>query len=159
MGKRGIKPQPAAIAKQKGVYQPVRHKDKVADTTSKLQWVNNGFPMPPEHLNEAAQEVWMQQLSEAQKLYGYISFLDLKVFAEYCYVCSEMDYLKEQSFERVTTDDKGVVRINPLYTELNKRRKDFMRLSNEFGFTPSSRSGVDLQPNNETKKEDKYKTF
>jgi phage terminase small subunit len=51
-----------------------------------------------------------------------------------------------------------VVRVNPLYVELNKLRKDFMRLSAEFGFTPSSRTRITLEQKEETVV-DKYKEF
>jgi|TARA_R110000851_G_scaffold727_2_gene2409 P27 family predicted phage terminase small subunit len=159
MGSRGPKAQPTALLKSKGTGNITRMKnDAITENGDKLQWVHNGIPMPPDYLNEGAKIVWMQQLGEAQKLYGYISFIDLKFFAEYCYVCSEMDYLKEHSTIRTVEDNNGVVRVNPLYVELNKLRKDFMRLSAEFGFTPSSRTRITLEQKEETVV-DKYKEF
>jgi P27 family predicted phage terminase small subunit len=77
--------------------------------------------------------------------YGYISFIDLSMFKEYCYVYGEMEYLKEHTKGRTYTDDKGTIRLDPLYMELNKLRKDFIRLSQEFGFSPSARTRITLQ--------------
>jgi|TARA_R110000850_G_scaffold30055_1_gene82839 P27 family predicted phage terminase small subunit len=157
MGKRGPKGQPTALLKAKGTGNSTRMKeDQLTKLGDELQWVNNGFPTPPDYLNEGAKAVWMQQLSEAQKVQGYISYLDLKVFAEYCYVCSEMDFLKDHSTIRTVEDNNGVIRVNPLYVELNKLRIVFLRLSAEFGFTPASRKGVELQQSNEPKQKDKY---
>ena len=159
MGSRGPKAQPTALLKAKGTGNITRMKeDAITNQGKELEWVHNGIPDAPDYLNDGARQVWNQQLWEAQKLFGYISFIDLKVFSEYCYVCSEMDYLKEHSQQRTTTDENGVVRVNPLYVELNKLRKDFMRLSGEFGFTPSSRTRITLQQKDETVV-DKYKEF
>lgn len=156
MGNRGPRPQPAVVAKEKGVYQPVRHEDQISEAGEKMDWVYNQLPPPPPpELNELAKDVWDSQLREAQKVFGYIGFIDLKLFAEYCYVCADMESLKDQCVERMYEDDNGVRRVNPLYQELNKLRKDFLRLSQEFGFSPSARTRVKLEQRNE-KPKDKY---
>lgn len=149
MGSRGPKPQPKAIAKKKGVYQPVRHDDKIADAGQSLQWVHNIVPTPPDDLGDVAQRIWTAQLMEAQKIYGYISFIDLTVFKEYCYVYGEMEHLKGITSDRYYKDENGVRRLDPLYLELNKIRKDFVRLSQLFGFDPSSRTRITLEQKNE----------
>jgi P27 family predicted phage terminase small subunit len=90
---------------------------------------------------------------QSQKLYGYISFIDLTLFKEYCYVYSELEWLKENTKGRFYLDDKGMKRIDPLYMELNKLRKDFLRLSQEFGFSPSARTRIQLQQKPEEDKD------
>lgn len=158
MGNRGPKPQPKAIAVSKGLYRPSRHEDQIADAGVKMDWVYKTLPSAPEYLDDYAKEVWKQQLSEAQKVFGYIGFIDLRLFAEYCYVAAEMETLKNESVERIYTDDNGVRRLNPMYLELNKLRKDFLRLSQEFGFSPSSRTRIKLEnPQEQEKKEDSYR--
>ena len=158
MGDRGPKPQPEAIAKMKGLYRPSRHKDHIAAEGKSLEWVHNVIPSPPEDLSEFAKKVWTTQLAEAQKVFGYIGFIDLLLFTEYCYLVGEMEFLKNETFgQRTYTDDNGVKRINPLWSELNKLRKDFMRISQEFGFGPSSRTRVKLEQSVEIeKKKDEY---
>ena len=149
MGERGPKPQPKAIALQKGYYRPSKHDDQIADQ-NKLDWVHDTLPTPPEDLKPKAKDIWNAQLMQAQKMYGYISFIDLSLFKEYCYVYAEMEWLKENTKSRTYTDEKGNIKVDPLYTELNKIRKDFLRLSQEFGFSPSARTKIHLEQKPET---------
>ncbi len=149
MGRRGILPPPKAIAKQRGYYRPSKHGDQIAEVNV-LDWVHQTIPTPPEDLTEVAKNVWNAQLLQAQKMYGYISLIDLALFKEYCYVYAEIEWLKENVKSRTYTDDKGTIRVEPLYTELNKLRKDFLRLSQEFGFSPSARTRIQLQQQPET---------
>jgi P27 family predicted phage terminase small subunit len=149
MGNRGPLPPPKAITIKKGYYQPSRHSDEIADANA-LDFVHEQIPTPPEDLNEKAKNIWNGQLMQAQKMYGYISYIDLSLFKEYCYVYAEMEWLKDNVKSRTYTDDKGTIRVDPLYTELNKLRKDFLRLSQEFGFSPSARTRIQLQQKPET---------
>jgi len=155
MGKRGPAPQPKTLILQKGYYQPSRHADDVGDS-EKLQFVHNELPSPPENLLTKAKEIWTSQLSQAINLYGYISFIDLKLFEEYCYVYAEMEYLKYEGGNRIYTDKNGNKKINPLYQELNRLRKDFIRLSQEFGFSPSARTRIKLEQKEAKAQEPEY---
>ena len=152
MGRKGPTPQPIAVLKAKGTINVTRANDPIADTNA-LQWVHNEVPSPPEDLNDVAKKMWTQQLMQSQKLYGYISFIDLTLFKEYCYVYSELEWLKENTKGRFYLDDKGAKKIDPLYMELNKLRKDFLRLSQEFGFSPSARTRIQLQQKPEEDKD------
>jgi phage terminase small subunit len=96
MGRKGPTPQPIAVLKAKGTINVTRANDPIADTNS-LKWVHNEVPSPPEDLNDVAKKMWTQQLMQSQKLYGYISFIDLTLFKEYCYVYSELEWLKENT--------------------------------------------------------------
>ena len=158
MGKRGPQPQPIAVLKAKGTLNVTRTKDEIAAVDT-FDWVHNNLPSPPEDLDYVAQQVWSDQLMQAQKLYGYISFIDLRLFKEYCYIYGEMEQLKVQSIDRYYEDENGVRRIDPLYQELNKLRKDFMRLSQEFGFSPSSRTRISLKQKPEEEKVDDYEAL
>ena len=144
MGSRGPSPQPIAVLKAKGTINVTRANDQIADANA-LDWVHQNIPTPPDDLNDVAKNIWTQQLMQSQKLYGYISYIDLSLFKEYCYVYGEMEWLKANTKGRTYTDDKGAVKIDPLYNELNKIRKDFLRLSQEFGFSPSARTRIQLQ--------------
>ena len=149
MGKRGPSPQPIAVLKAKGTINVTRTKDEIADK-NKLDWVHDTIPTPPDDLSDKAKEIWTSQLMQAQKMYGYISFIDLPMFKEYCYVYGEMEWLKENTKGRKYTDEKGAIRIDPLYLELNKIRKEFIRLGQEFGFSPSARTRIQLEQKPET---------
>ena len=144
MGSRGPSPQPIAVLKAKGTINVTRANDQIADANA-LDWVHDTIPTPPEELTEKAKEIWNAQLIQAHKMYGYISFIDLSLFKEYCYVYAEMEWLKANTKGRTYTDEKGNIKVDPLYNELNKIRKDFLRLSQEFGFSPSARTRIQLQ--------------
>ena len=144
MGSRGPSPQPIAVLKAKGTINVTRANDQIADANA-LDWVHDTIPTPPEDLSDKAKEVWTCQLMQSHKIYGYISYIDLALFKEYCYVAGEMEWLKENVKSRTYMDDKGTIKIDPLYNELNKIRKDFLRLSQEFGFSPSARTRIQLQ--------------
>ncbi len=149
MGKRGPSPQPIAVLKAKGTINVTRANDQIADANA-LDWVHDTIPTPPDDLSDKAKEIWNNQLMQAQKMWGYISFIDLSMFKEYCYVYGEMEWLKANTKNRTYTDEKGAVRIDPLYMELNKIRKEFIRLSQEFGFSPSARTRIQLEQKPET---------
>jgi len=149
MGTRGPSPQPIAVLKAKGTINVTRANDQIADANA-LDWVHDTIPTPPEDLSDKAKEVWTSQLMQSHKIYGYISYIDLSLFKEYCYVAGEMEWLKENVKSRTYTDDKGTIKIDPLYNELNKIRKDYLRLCQEFGFSPSARTRIQLQSKPET---------
>lgn len=145
MGSRGPAPQPTAIIKQKGYYRESVHKDSIADSGA-LGFVYKDIPTPPEHFDELATEVWNTTLMQASQLYGYISFIDLAMFSEYCECYSELQKLnnKCRGNSIIYEDDNGVKRTNPLFKERDDKRKMLIQISREFGFTPSARSRLAL---------------
>ncbi len=148
MGLRGASKIPAEIAKQRGYYRPYSHKDEIADDTA-LTFIHNGFPLPPEGLDDLAKQVWNVTLGEASKAYGYISFIDLVLFEEYCLCYSELKTLNNlcRGNKINYKDDRGVIRINPLFDKRDDKRRMLIRLSREFGFSPSARTSIKLAAN------------
>ena len=157
MGKRGPVKQPTSIVKQKGYYQPSRYSDEL-ESTEKLDFVFDEIPQPPETLSELAAVVWNQMLMQACRLYGYISFIDLKLFAEYCECWSELQGLTDlcRGNSIAYEDNNGVKRINPIYKERDDKRKLFIRLSQEFGFSPSARTRIKLEQKEAKAQEPEY---
>jgi P27 family predicted phage terminase small subunit len=155
MGKRGPVKQPTAIIKAKGYFQPSRHTDELAEN-NKLRFVYNELPEPPNKLKKFGKDKWTAVLSEMSRVNGYVSWLDLGLLEEYCYVCQEMNELKELARDRTYLDRSGNVKINPLYQELNKLRKDYIRLAQEFGLSPSARTRVTLNQDPIIQKEDEF---
>lgn len=144
MGKRGPKKQPAALAKAKGTYRPSRNEDEIADSGA-LDFVTRDYkPDPPASLDEVACKIWVGLIGEACKLDGYISTVDLVLFEVYCKCYSEM--LELETEDRTYTDENGVKRLNPLFKCYQDTRKEFIRLSAEFGFSPAARTRIKLQP-------------
>ena len=146
----GRKRTPKAIAKQKGYYRPSRHEDQIADING-LDWLEQDhIPQAPADLTEEAKRLWNYQLTQAANLEGYISAIDLLLFKEYCFLYGEMREIEELIPNRLIIE-KGVRRIHPLYTEMQKLRKDFITMGNLFGFSPVSRAKLKLSKVQEIK--------
>lgn len=145
--------------KARGYYRPSRHGKDIADRKA-LAFVHNELPTPPEHLDEIAQDIWMSTLGQAMRLYGYISYIDLKLFEQYCEVYSELKFLNEvcKNTDMFVYNDKGVPSTHPIFKERKDKRNTFLRLTNEFGFSPSSRTKITLQdpPEEEEQGEDEF---
>lgn len=149
---------PAALAKLKGTYQKCRHKDDVADSKA-LGFIYNTLPSPPEELSQTAKEYWIKQLSSAMKVDGYISYIDLGIFEQLCKVYAELISLENEitpKTPRIMKDKNGRPIVNPYYVLLQQTRDTFLKLSREFGFTPSSRTRIRLETQAKEKPFDIY---
>ena len=157
MGKRGPIAQPIAVLKQKGTINITRAKD-VKEIDQKLDFIYNSIPSPPDRMSDLGCEIWNSMLMQASKMYGYISFIDLKLFEEYCECWSELQSLNNKCRgNSISYEDKnGVKRINPIYKERDDKRKLFIRLSQEFGFSPSARTRIKLEQQKEEVQEPEY---
>jgi len=153
MGLRGPTTQPAAVVRAKGNYRPSRYKDEIADEEA-LEFVYQKLPDPPKGFTPLAVKCWNAQLAQAMQLYGYISFLDLKVFEEYCLTYALMKTLEDADMHY--EDANGVRRITPEFKEYKEAKRDFLALSREFGFTPSSRTSIKLTQKKTAEKFDEW---
>ena len=110
--------------------------------------VYGGIPDPPSSMNEYATKIWYEQLTQASKINGYLAEIDLPLFEVYCNIYADLmetkDLLRKEPMQY--KDANGVVRINPLYSVQKTLSKEFANLSNEFGFSPSARTRIKLQP-------------
>lgn len=158
MGKRGTKPQPIAVIKDKGYYRPSRHKSEV-DGSGALSFVEQkNLPMPPEHFDERLSEIWTKELFEIGRVYGWVGFVDLPMFEQWCIAYDECRKLAElcSKSDRVQYTEKGMS-MNPVFKELREAQKLLTKLSAEFGLTPSSRTSIKLEQ--KEKEESKEPTY
>jgi P27 family predicted phage terminase small subunit len=140
---RGRPKQPTAIAKQKGTFKPSRYQEGV---DSKLHFIFNKIPEPPQHLGEVGKQTWIKLLSSAQKINGYISVIDLPIFTTLCQLQEEIDYINSLQPPLFITHHSGNQVPNPQHKYLRELRKDFLEISREFGMTPASRSKIKITP-------------
>jgi P27 family predicted phage terminase small subunit len=160
MGLRGQKPQPVAVLKAKGTYRADRH-DNELDNSGAMEFVSRiNLPMPPEHFNKELQQIWTTELFYIGKTYGWVGFVDLPMFEQWCICYLEcknlFDLCKGQ--DRMQTNYKGLNIVNPIFKEHREAQKMFTKVSAEFGLTPSSRTGIRLaQSQDEVKKEVEFK--
>lgn len=156
MGLRG----PAAGSKeehlQKGNFRPSRHDDPIADTKALDFVYGDIIPTPPDGFPDIAKQLWTTQLLLANAVYGFISFLDLVLFGEYCLCYAEVIKMREEDTPKTTTSQSGVIRIHPLYKILQEKEKLLIVLSREFGFSPGSRTRVNLIQQGAEEKEEEF---
>lgn len=138
MTKPGPKQQPLAILKQKGTGNVTRLKEMEKDVDA-LDFVHNGLPTPPEDFPPLAVQLWNKVLGQAQNLYGYISFIDLVLFEEYCLTYAMMRSIRMRIAKPPQDFEPRLEWGN--YHKLTTR---FDKLSAEFGLSPSSRTGIKL---------------
>ena len=138
--------QPKALAVLKGTYQKCRHEDQIQESME-LDFVFNTLPNAPIEVGEFGSKYWQQTLGQAQKVFGYISFLDLGMFTELCKVYNDMRILESQFNGQpyIMKDANGKPIQNPIYVALKEARADFGKLSRDFGFTPVARTRIKLE--------------
>ena len=157
MGKRGFQPQPAEMAKAKGLYRPSRHGNLLDMPKHEIL---TAVPKPPEVLNEHGSKFWFDMLTQLLKVKGLIQIPDLPTFQmmaykyQVWYECAEI--LKTES--KWIIDDKGNTKENPIINTMEKAEKIFISLAREFGCTPSARNTLKVAKEDE-EKEDPLKNF
>jgi P27 family predicted phage terminase small subunit len=140
------KRQPSAIAKLKGTYQKCRHEDVISDANA-LDFVHNIVPNPPDGFCKIAANHWTSTLTQAAKLYGYISFLDLKVFEMLCKTYAKMLHYEKVVSEvgEIYLDHNGNKKIAPEYQIWKDLKIEYVKLTDKFGFNPSARTSIKLE--------------
>lgn len=139
--------QPKAIAQMKGTYQPVRYEGTVAN--EEVQFVNT-IPEPPMILtSEHARQYWYSVLSEAQHIYGWIAKIDLGMFTNLCVtygmLCEAQIKVQECQYNGfVDEDEKGKTSVSAVLKSYIALSDQFLKLSKEFGITPSARGTMKL---------------
>lgn len=140
--------------------QPTKLK-AIKGTLEKKQTVPNEMdfdaiqkiPLPPEHFDERAKKEWRRVVVILNNI-GMLYEVDLPLLQSYCFMVSLLhkaeQELKKSSFVVIETN-----KSNNKYTAKNKWVSIYnetldrvIKLAREFGFTPSSRTGINMPKNN-----------
>ncbi len=132
----GRPPVPTAIKKLRGTDQPSRRNLREPKTVAKLSRV-----LP--HMTEEARALW-RSLGKDLEAMGVISESDRIAFAVLCDAWAEYLEAKEMAKTQGTTitTEKGYVMEAPWMIRAHKLREQILKLSREFGLTPSARVRV-----------------
>ena len=133
MGKRGTKPVPTAILADRGSWRAKTRSDEPDRIEPVLTH--------PKNMSAAAKKHWNEYIQVLDQM-GIISQDDLSNFRILCEIWA--DYLKAMKH------DKNNHKL------ISSLRSDYLRISKEFGMTPSSRTGVKGKNN---KKDDNSKSY
>lgn len=144
MGKRGPRPEPTTLKLMKG--NPGKrslNKDEPQPSGS--------LPAPPDHLSETALEAWecwAEQLDES----GIATRLDATALEMLCSAYARyLDAAEKVSAHGAVWVEKSDTKIpkfaySPYWAVMNNEFKKVRAMLQEFGMTPSSRSGVVIAP-------------
>lgn len=155
MGKRGFSPQPAEVAKAKGLYRPSRHGQPTENLNVEFL---SAVPEVPKMLNEVGADFWRGIIEQLLKTKGLVAIQDLPSFQLMAYqfqVIMECDE-KISREGRWMYDDKGNQKEHPAQVTIEKATKTFINLSREFGCTPSARNRLSPTGSQSEKEADKY---
>lgn len=142
MGKRGPKPLPMQVKYKRGTLQKCRQSDRPV----KENPIDN-IPNPPVWICGAGKMIWAVQIRELSKM-QILNDCDLPMFAAYCHEYGLYEeansYIIEQA--KATKQEVELLRLTEKGKQLsyyaNAHLKVAQKISAEFGFTPSSRTGI-----------------
>jgi P27 family predicted phage terminase small subunit len=152
MGARGPKKAPTPVKRARGTYR--------ADRDAGVE-VKAGEPPRPAWLSEPAAALW-RELAPQLVRENLLTPLDGLVFALLCDTWStfrachewiagdcERMFTSARTVDKEGEEHEGSVYQHPIVSVWHKSRNDLLRLSREFGMTPSSRSGMRLGSNDD----------
>jgi P27 family predicted phage terminase small subunit len=135
MGKRGPKPTPTNIRKIRGAQD-----SKLAKNEPEF---GVGVGTPPAHLPHLGKKCW-NEIAPMLTRAGVISPADAKALEMYCFIYAEwrqaIKALKREG--SVMTHSTGSRQVSAEYTVAKGLLEQLLKLSREFGMTPSSRTSI-----------------
>lgn len=143
MGKRGPRKQPTKLRLLRGDPRKEGKKpNEPQPTTANV--------VPPDWLSGVALEKW-HQIAPMMESMGVLTDADVDALARYCAMHEQflkyLDQVRRGLDVLVIRDEAGKVKymqVAPAATLLSKTAAAMLRLEQEFGLTPSSRSGIEV---------------
>lgn len=138
---RGPKPKPTHLKLLAGNpgHRPLNQAEPEAPTAR---------PSVPEYLDDAARAEW-NRICKVLEQMGLLSTADRTALAAYC-VCYSRWVEAERNVKKsgtiVKSPDKGFPMKSPFLSIAESAMQQMIRLSVEFGLTPSSRSRIRVAP-------------
>lgn len=141
MGKRGPRPQPTGLRLLRGNpgKRPLNSREPTPEP---------GAPACPSWISEEAKRVWRRTVKQLDAM-GVITKVDRDALTSYCVTFArwrEMEeFIKESGVMYALRDEKGAVRCMQQYPQVSIARQLLLLVrayQQEFGMTPSSRSGI-----------------
>jgi len=152
MGRRGPAPKPSALKQLEG--NPGKRAVNANEPRPKVK-----IPPCPKHLSAEAQKEWRRV---AKQLYDLklLTDVDRAALAAYCqawarWVQAEKEMATED-FRMITLTEKGYPVLTPWFSVADKAMKQMKVFLAEFGMTPSSRSRVQVTPEEEVDDYEEY---
>ena len=148
MGKRGPKRTSTKILALRGSPKAVAR--RAADLEPQPE-VSDGIPSPPMQLSIPAEKVWNYLCMELDKL-GVLTAVDSFALSRYCMVWCEwkkaISFVEEKGevYWGTTKAGEDIVRRFPQVEIAARYADQLLRMEQQFGMTPASRSNIEVQP-------------
>lgn len=138
LAKTGPKKKPTKLKVLEGTFR----KDRALENEIEPEPLSL-YPDPPDILNEFGRDEWRIVVPQLQSM-GILATVDMAMLTAYClewgvYMECE-DTLRKQG--RMTVAANGTEMVHPLDNVKARSFKAALATAREFGFTPSSRTGI-----------------
>lgn len=142
MSKKGRKPKPTALKKAQGNpgRRPLPENEPQPNELDSM-------PRAPSFLNVEGRKFWKKVGSELIDC-GLLTKIDLPAFGMLCHAyqnCLEIHGKLEES-GLIYSTPSGIERPHPLWKIAKDEGRNLLNLAKEFGLTPSSRTGLKIEP-------------
>lgn len=155
MGKRGPKPEPTVLKLARG--NPGKRKTNKKEPKPKSDQIE-----PPEYLSGKSMEKW-NEITPALITSGVMTNADVETIGRYCSMWEQWVKYLEQCRRGldvlVIKDENGKVKYmqsSPAATMQMKLSTALLRIEQEFGLTPSARTGINV---NEEKEDNDFEKW
>lgn len=139
MGLRGPPPTPTKLLEARGSWRAKARKGEPRPPTAK--------PACPQWLPKEAKAEWRRQVKELEQQ-GTIALLDRAFLTAFCEAWAEYveacKLIQKHGMIIKTTD--GNLIQNPVVSIRNKAYQRMLAIGKEFGFSPSARARLSIQP-------------
>jgi len=148
VGRRGPKPEPTVLKLAKG--NPGKRRINKAEPKPDADGIE-----PPEYLSGKSLEKW-NDITPQLKGMGVMTKADVETIARYCTMWEQwlkyLDQCRRGLDVLVIRDEAGKVKYmqsSPAATMQQKLATSMLRIEQEFGLTPSARTGIVAQKNDQ----------
>jgi len=151
---RGRKKTPTKLKELKGSLRKCREVSNEMQTTNVVS-----MPQAPSFLNQHGADEWNLVTNELANI-KMLHLTDLSILAAYCNEIGIYRQIAQElqgNFTEQTVDKDGRLRaskIAPKYKVMQNALQNAMKISREFGFTPSSRASLSMPEQDEERTDD-----
>lgn len=137
---RGRKPKPTATKKLEG--NPGKRKLNNAEPQYRVK-----PPTCPHHVTGLARREWRRLVRE-MRASGVLAVVDRNALAAYCVAFARWADAEEKLAKSgmILKSDGGGLYQNPYLAIANRAIEQLIKIGSEFGFTPSSRTRIKVEP-------------
>lgn len=144
MGKRGPAPTPTATLARRGSPK-AKHRNNTEPQPA------TGIPSPPYALGEVEAQMWAKLCRDLNDI-GVLTVIDGNALARYCTIWAAWRRVMNvittvgDTYETLSREGATIPRKRPEVEMSQKYADQLLRLEQQFGLTPASRSSIEVKP-------------